>query len=322
MSQLSNSQSKVFRVIEHHPTKSARYGFVCTMSNQEIADQIGASRSYTASLIRKLRHQHLIGTTGNTKNRIIYLASNSHRTSVLPRSQFRVFMAVAVRCDEAGIARVSNRSLADHLGLRPANVTEVLGELKRRHLLVINGMGHNRNLRLTSRGRFLARHPLMAQPAPPKKLRQSRPVQKHPSSSSSRSSVGDFRPLKVHSPIYPYEFIFKRVDFTDGVPRYADQIILKGTNFYSYLNNCLALQFLTDRHHSLAVRPCPSGHQGPSVVNLIKRDHQVKIWNSYLVKLFNRYYHSEQHPTYLYAMGHSIDNWVVFDLNHVQPYYK
>ena len=319
---LSKAQSTIFHIVIHHMQRSKRHDFVCTLSNHQMAKLAGFSMSYVSNLIRQLKIKHVIQTTGKTGNRVIYLAPEKDLSEPRPKStpdlKSRVFRTLVNQMDHHQV-QVDRGALAKHFRVPVIKITNVVSDLRRQHLIRTSTRNPHQML-LTPRGRHSIKHLTSRNQV----LHRSTVHIPHPQPKRNHRPAGleRFVPLNVHVPIYPYEMIFRHLA-DKPMAKDDDQIVLKGSRFYEYVGKSLALQFLQNRHHHhvLAIRLCKPNRRDPSVVKLIKRGHQIKIWSTRLVRLFNQCADSDQSER-LYLVGKKAGRLIVFNLAKVHAYYK
>ena len=337
---MSRPQQKIFRIIVSDTISSDDTDHYLTkLSNGDLARQAKVSRAYVSSAIHRLKVVGFIKTSGFTESRVIFLAPDGYKlahtsrmnakkyrqqASQLPKLQAKVFRFITKRMKrpKAGqyqLTHLSNKTIASQLKLKYTSTTATLAKLRKEHLIRNSGKGAKRMMILTPKGRQLAKH-----------VNPNENPARRPLSSimigTNRIQLSDLVPLNVHSPIYPYELIFKRSDeesannpFING----NDEVTLKGSKFYELLNHYTAVKFFHDRAQPniLALKPCQANRSDPAVVKLIKHNHRVVIWSYMLVQAFNQNAQKGR-SKHLYIPGKKIGQMIVFNAANVKVYFK
>ncbi|XIF19944.1 MAG: hypothetical protein AJITA_00657 [Acetilactobacillus jinshanensis] len=304
---MPRAQQKIFNTIASDTSSNDdddRY--VTRLSNGDLARQSKVSHAYASSAISKLKKANFIKTAGFTENRVIFLAPIFHHMT--KPKQGKDFLC-----------KLKNQQISQKLNIKYSSTTATLAVLRKKHLIRNSGKGNHRIMVLTPKGRHLAKH---VDP----NYNHARSKKSSIMIGTNRINLNDLVPLNVHSPIYPYELIFKRSTkesennpFVNG----NDEITLKGSKFFELLKKYDAVRFYQDQTHPdiIGLKPCHPNRSDPAVVKLIKHNHRIVIWSYMLVQSFNRNADpgTSQH---LYIPGKKLNQIILFNTAKVKPYFK
>ncbi|QBP18238.1 hypothetical protein [Acetilactobacillus jinshanensis] len=338
--QMPKAQQKIFSNIASDTSSNDDDDrHVTRLSNGDLARQSKVSHTYASAAVGRLKKAGFIKTAGFTENRIIFLApmgykmlqilkDNGHKlqqmANKLPKLQSKVFSLIFhnMKKPDQGkdlICHLTNKQISQKLHVKYSSTTATLAVLRKKHLIRNSGTGSKRIMILTPKGRHLAKH---VDP----NYNHARSQKSSIMIGTNRINLNDLVPLNVHSPIYPYELIFKRGDKDSEANPFVngnDEITLKGSKFFELLKKYDAVRFYQDQAHPdiIGLKPCRPNRSDPAVVKLIKHNHRIVIWSYMLVQAFNRNAKpgTSQH---LYIPGKKLNNIILFNSAKVQEYFK